>query len=159
MALRFERGDLFATPGLAALAHGCNCAGSMGAGIALEFGRRWPAMYAAYTERCSQKRFRLGDVFTWREGGQVVFNLATQPHWRSHAELHAIAASVGAMLAEACALGLTEVAMPRIGSGLGGLAWEDVLGVIAPSAQASPVLLRICDEFSPGVALAPLAAA
>ena len=34
-----------------ALAHGCNCLGSMGAGIATGFRDRYPAMYAEYRRR------------------------------------------------------------------------------------------------------------
>ena len=42
MPAQFTEGDLFAAEGIRAWAHGCNCAGSMGAGIAVEFKRRFP---------------------------------------------------------------------------------------------------------------------
>jgi len=40
MPTLFVSGDLFHHPGLKAFAHGCNCAGAMGKGIALEFRER-----------------------------------------------------------------------------------------------------------------------
>lgn len=53
MPLQFVAGDLFANRyGVQAFAHGCNCQGSMGAGIAKTFRANYPAMYAAYRERC-----------------------------------------------------------------------------------------------------------
>lgn len=156
MPLSCERGDLFATPGLCGLAHGCNVAGAMGAGIALAFRARWPAMFAEYQARCADGRFRLGEVFTWREAGVTVFNLGTQPHWRAHAELPAIASAVRAMLAEAETASLPEIALPRIGAGLGGLSWPVVLDVLGPLAQASRVRVRLCDEYIPGAPLGPL---
>jgi O-acetyl-ADP-ribose deacetylase (regulator of RNase III) len=156
MPLSLHRGDLFATPDLVALAHGCNCAGAMGAGIAVAFKARWPAMFAEYQTRCADGRFKLGDVFVWRAAETTVFNLATQPHWRAGAELAAIEASVGVMLRQGESLGLDHIAMPRIGAGLGGLAWDDVLSVIAPLAAASVVDLRVCDVFVAGAALKPL---
>jgi O-acetyl-ADP-ribose deacetylase (regulator of RNase III) len=57
-------GDLF-NLGLPAVGHGCNCAGAMGAGIAVEFKRWFPAMYQQYRRRCQQGGLQLGDVFVW----------------------------------------------------------------------------------------------
>ena len=59
----FVKGDLFAHKGLDALAHGCNCAGAMGKGIAVHFRERFPNMYGEYKQRCADGRFTLGAVF------------------------------------------------------------------------------------------------
>jgi O-acetyl-ADP-ribose deacetylase (regulator of RNase III) len=40
MSIEARTGDLFAQPDLTALAHGCNCAGAMGKGIAVPFKQR-----------------------------------------------------------------------------------------------------------------------
>lgn len=53
--------DLFASE-LPALGHGCNSAGAMGKGIAVEFRRRWPAMFDEYKRRCADGSFKLGDL-------------------------------------------------------------------------------------------------
>ena len=89
MAADFVTGDLFAAD-LPALAHGCNCKGSMGAGIAREFRRRYPAMYQAYRARCAEGAFQLGDVMMWQEGEKTIFNLATQQRSGPPADLEAI---------------------------------------------------------------------
>jgi hypothetical protein len=47
MPTAFVKGDLFGASGLGALAQGCNCAGAMGKGIAVEFRKRFPEMHAA----------------------------------------------------------------------------------------------------------------
>lgn len=39
-------------PHIRALAHGCNGAGAMGKGIAVEFRPRFPAMDTEHEERC-----------------------------------------------------------------------------------------------------------
>jgi len=53
MPIEFIKGDLFANRYKArALAHGCNCQGSMGAGMATGFRDRYPAMRAEYRRRC-----------------------------------------------------------------------------------------------------------
>ena len=64
---------------LPVVGHGCNCSGAMGAGIAVQFKRRFPEIYLEYRRRCADKTFMLGDVFVWTESTPVVYNLATQP--------------------------------------------------------------------------------
>jgi hypothetical protein len=88
MPIEFVRGDLFANRYKAqALAHGCNCQGSMGAGVAKGFRDRHPAMYEEYRRRCKAepRRFNLGDAWLWKaDGRQWVFNLGTQEgYWRA----------------------------------------------------------------------------
>ena len=126
MSIEERTGDLFAQPDLTALAHGCNCAGAMGKGIAPVFKQRWPKMFREYKARCADGRFGVGDVFVWRDGATTVFNLGIKDHWRDDARLEYIERSVAAMAREASALGVTRVGLPRIGAGLGKLAWADV---------------------------------
>lgn len=141
MAFTMVTGDLFDL-GLPAIGHGCNCAGSMGAGIAAEFKRRFPAMYQEYRRRCRQGNFQLGDIFVWdQEPDLVVYNLATQPVPRPSATLQAIDTSIRAALADAEQRGLSRLAAPRIGAGLGGLAWPDVAAVLRPAGEDSTVEL------------------
>ena len=156
MPVVLERGDLFATPDLKAFAHGCNCAGAMGKGIALAFRERWPAMYEAYKAQCQDGRFDLGSVFHWQEDGFTIFNLGTQKTWRTKADLDAIAEAVAQMIQIASALDIRDIGLPRIGAGLGGLAWIDVLEVLETLAADATVRLRVCEEHVPGQPLAPI---
>lgn len=126
MTLQHRTGDLFASDDLDALAHGCNCAGAMGKGIAVEFKRRWPDMYREYRARCLDGRLPLGDLFAWQEPGLTIYNLGTQPHWRRPAELPAIDSAVRKMLRHASENGVRTIGMPQIGAGLGRLNWEDI---------------------------------
>jgi O-acetyl-ADP-ribose deacetylase (regulator of RNase III) len=88
-------------------------------------------MYAEYRERCQTGRFILGEVFAYETGdfptnGIVIFNLATQLDPGPCANLDAIEPSVTTMLALARERVVEEVALPRIGAGIGGLDWADV---------------------------------
>jgi O-acetyl-ADP-ribose deacetylase (regulator of RNase III) len=114
----------------------------MGAGIAVQFKRRHPAMYRAYRDRCRSGTFQLGDVFTWEtEDGLVIYNLATQPAPGPSATLDAIGRSVTSALADASTRGIAQIGVPRIGAGLGGLVWGDVEAVLRDAAQSSTVNL------------------
>jgi O-acetyl-ADP-ribose deacetylase (regulator of RNase III) len=145
----FVTGDLFAYEGLEALAHGCNCAGAMGKGSAVEFRARFPAMYAEYKRRCAAKRFTVGDVFEWTEAGMTIFNLGTQATWRTGAKLTDIETALCRMLELARAHGITRVGLPRIGAGLGGLPWPQVRDLLMTLGEASTIELVVFEEYQP----------
>ena len=142
MSLTAVTGDLFGLD-LPALGHGCNCAGAMGAGIAVVFRKRYPAMYREYRRRCTAGEFRPGDVFVWEAPDLVVYNLATQPVPGPTARLDAIEASVRAALADAEVRELPRLGIPRLGAGLGGLDWSDVAPVLGRVADDSTVELVV----------------
>lgn len=144
MPLSQRTGDLFASNDLDALAHGCNCKGVMGAGIAALFSRKWPEMFRAYRVLCKQGRFRPGDCFAWQAGeSPVIYNLATQDRPGRHASLEAISASVQKMLVDAKERGIIRIGLPQIGSGIGGLAWDDVQQVLRAQAATSDIELIV----------------
>jgi len=155
MPLLFTKGDIFATDGIKAYAHGCNCAGAMGAGIAIEFKRRWPRMFEEYRARCEDGRFALGDVFTWTEDDVTVFNLGTQEHWKKKAQIPALSRAIRKTIELAKHAGIARVGLPRIGAGLGGLDWPRVKKVLRETAEDPAVTLIVFEQFVRDVA-APL---
>lgn len=150
MGIQFVRGDLFLLQ-VPALAHGCNCAGAMGKGIAVEFRKRWPNMYEAYREASKDGSFRPGDVLPWRADNRVVYNLGTEEHWRKGARLEFIEQSVREMLRQAEAEGISAIGLPRLGAGHGKLPWSQVRGLLTQLAAASPVELVVVEDFEPGM--------
>ena len=48
MVYYIQEGDIFRISQVCNFAHGCNCAGVMGKGIALQFKKRFPQMYEQY---------------------------------------------------------------------------------------------------------------
>jgi O-acetyl-ADP-ribose deacetylase (regulator of RNase III) len=155
MATEFISGDLFVNRVNAeALAQGCNCQGSMGAGVATGFRQRYPAMYEEYRRRCKAdpRTFNLGDVLFWKEEGKpAVFNLGTQErYWHGRATYEAIEASLTAMKRQADVEHITRIALPRIGAGYGGLSWKKVRVVIEAVFVDWPGTLYVYEEFVAG---------
>ena len=143
MTLEHATGDLFDLA-LPALAHGCNCSGSMAGGIAVSFRALDERMYREYAARCRDGTFRLGDVMPWElQDGRVVYNLATQQRPGRDARLDAIATSVAAMLVDAETRGLEHVVVPRLGAGIGDLDWTEVERVLADAAAGARVTLIV----------------
>jgi O-acetyl-ADP-ribose deacetylase (regulator of RNase III) len=123
----------------------------MGAGIAVSFRERYPAMYEEYRRRCKAepRQFNLGDVFLWRNEQQPwVFNLGTQERsWRGRASYDAIEAALMTMRQQADAEGIRTIAMPRIGVGYGGLSWKKVRAIIERVFADWDGMLYVYAEF------------
>ena len=154
MPVEYVSGDLFANRfGAEAFAHGCNCQGSMGAGIAVGFRQRYPEMFAEYRRRCKAepREFNLGDAFLWKcDDRPSVFNLGTQEHyWHDRATYEAIEASLRQMREQADAEGIRSIAMPRVGAGHGGLSWKKVKAVIEKVFGDWAGTLYVYEEFRP----------
>src|SRR5688572_11776777 len=134
MPVEYIAGDLFVNRvGAQALTHGCNCQGSMGAGIAVGFKERYPQMFEAYRAMCKAdpRQFNPSDCFLWMDDSPYVFNLATQEnYWRSRATYEAVRTALINMRDQADDHRITTIAMPRIGAGHGGLSWKKVRAII-----------------------------
>ena len=154
MPIEFVTGDVFVNRVQAeAFAHGCNCAGSMGAGIAVGFKERYPAMFEEFRRRCKAKppEFGLGDVFLWREEGKpAVFNLGTQTRPGRGATYPVVESALKALRVAADEAGIRSVAMPRIAAGYGGLSWKKVRALIEVAFAGWPGMLYVYDEFKEG---------
>jgi O-acetyl-ADP-ribose deacetylase (regulator of RNase III) len=153
MPIAFVTGDLFANRfHVQVLAHGCNCQGSMGAGIATGFRDRYPAMHAEYRRLCkaAPRQFNLGDAFLWKADAQPwVFNLGTQEGvWHARASYQAIEAALQMMRQQADREGITRIAMPRIGAGYGGLSWKKVRAIIESVFADWPGELYVYETYA-----------
>lgn len=154
MGIRYVSGDLFINGYQAqALAHGCNCKGSMGAGIAVGFRERYPDMFAEFRRRCKAKPRELnpGDCFLWKAADRPwVFNLATQEdYWRARATYDAVEQAWKAMREQADAESITTIAMPRIGTGYGGLSWKKLCLIVERVFEDWPGTLYVYEEYLP----------
>lgn len=132
MSVKQFNGDLF-DANLPALAHGCNCRGAMGAGIANVFKDKYPNMYTQYKSVCFRTDFQPGDVFIWvpeKAGDPIIFNLATQFNPGPDAKYSHIAISLNQAIIEAKKWDIKVIGLPRIGCGIGGLDWNIVKTIL-----------------------------
>jgi O-acetyl-ADP-ribose deacetylase (regulator of RNase III) len=160
VAIEIVSGDLFDNAFAAqSFAHGCNCQGSMGAGIAKGFRERYPEMYEEYRKRCktTPRQFNLGDSWLWKAKGQPwVFNLGTQEKiWRARASYEAIEQALRTMKQQAVAEGIRSIALPRIGAGYGGLSWRKVRAIIEQVFADWPGKLYVYEGYVAAQATPP----
>jgi len=143
----YKKGDIFHTDGLRAYAHGCDCAGQMDKGVAVAFKKKWPLMYEEYRARCQDGRFRLGDVFAWSEGEEVVYSLGIQEQSTQKAKVPALSKSLKTMAELAQKAGIERVGLPRIGTGQGGLEWPRVKKVLSEVGRETSVTFVVFEQF------------
>src|SRR3989344_5644650 len=123
------RGDILEVK-IDAIAHGCNTQGIMNAGLARVLKKRYPAMYREYKSYCEAGLFQPGDVHFYRnpeKNNPHIINVATQVDLRrGAAKLEDVRRGLEKLEESYGEWGLTNLALPRIGCGLGGLKWRDV---------------------------------
>jgi ADP-ribose 1''-phosphate phosphatase len=134
MSVTYVKGDLFNAPKGSVLAHACNCEGVWGAGIAVEFKRRFPKAHEAYRRDCATPWSPLGGCLVRPEGGYIVLCLYTSERRRPGPQLHeSILRETESALRLATMSTLIDkrpIHMPKINSGLFGVPWEKTLAVL-----------------------------
>ncbi|MBI2378718.1 MAG: macro domain-containing protein [Deltaproteobacteria bacterium] len=113
-----------------ALVNTVNCVGYMGRGIAAQFKKSFPANFKQYEATCKRNELKPGMMLVHETGTltnpRYVVNFPTKRHWRGKSRLEDIEAGLVALVREVEARGITSVAVPPLGCGLGGLDWKDV---------------------------------
>src|SRR5262245_29299831 len=110
-----------------ALVNTVNCVGVMGRGIALQFKNAFPENFRAYAAACKREEVQPGRMFVFETGQltppRYIINFPTKRHWRGKSRIEDIDAGLKALVAEVRARRIRSIALPPIGSGLGGLDW------------------------------------
>ena len=107
-----------------------NCVGVMGAGLALLFKNKFPAMFEDYKVLCKNKSVIPGKPYLWENDQVQVLNFPTKRHWQDQSLLKDIEDGLQYLASHYEEMGLQSLALPPLGCGLGGLNWPDVRSLI-----------------------------
>jgi len=122
-----------------ALVNTVNCVGIMGRGIALQFKNAFPENFRVYESACRRGELQPGRLLVFKTNDlsnpKYIINFPTKRHWRGRSRLSDIEAGLQALVGEIRALDIKSVAIPPLGSGLGGLDWTDVRPKIEAAMQ------------------------
>ena len=107
-----------------------NTVGVMGKGIALMFKDAFPGNFRIYEEACRRKEVRIGHMFVTAtdslSGPQWIINFPTKKHWRQPSKLEWIEEGLRDLQRVIRGKHIHSIAIPPLGSGNGGLDWNDV---------------------------------
>lgn len=139
----YHKGDVMKAPDTGdydMFAHGCNCFGVMGAGVALQVSRQMPWLCDIDYELLMLPENRLGSYSHVKLGGMFYFNLYTQYHFGGEGRNLNYGAIISAFNSAFYAIDdddlygykpMIKVCMPRIGAGLGGGDWSIIEEMLA----------------------------
>ena len=127
--IEYRTGDILKTDA-EALVNTVNCVGIMGRGIALQFKNAFPENFKAYAAACRRDEVRPGRMFVFETrtitNPKYIINFPTKRHWRGKSWIEDIEVGLIALAHEIRARHIRSIAIPPLGSGLGGLNWRDV---------------------------------
>jgi len=103
-----------------------NCVGTMGTGLTLQFRNKFPDMYSDYILICKEKLIRPGHLWLYTKTKPWILNFPTKLHWKDPSRLDYVEDGLNYLLDNYKSLGITSIAIPPLGCGLGRLEWNDV---------------------------------
>tara|TARA_R110000796_G_scaffold168537_3_gene285443 strand:+ start:358 stop:1443 length:1086 start_codon:yes stop_codon:yes gene_type:complete len=119
-----------------------NTVGVMGKGLALQFKKAFPGNFNVYKKACDDKSLVTGQVLSVSlnsiNAPYYVINFPTKAHWKGKSKLEYIEQGLESLKVEVKRLELKSVAIPALGSGLGGLPWQQVEKLINESLSDAP---------------------
>lgn len=117
--------------------------GVMGAGLAKAFATKYPGLSAEHRRACNVSELAVGlPHAVGLDAGRLLILFPTKADWRKPSRLEWIESGLDNIAAILAELGGQEkyrsMAVPALGCGLGGLAWEDVFPLIVNLAERTP---------------------
>jgi O-acetyl-ADP-ribose deacetylase (regulator of RNase III) len=127
--IRLVEGDILKAEA-EAIVNSVNCVGVMGRGIALQFKNAFPDNFKVYAAACKRGEVQPGRMLVYDTGElttpRYIINFPTKRHWRGKSRMEDIDSGLIALVEEIRKRGIRTIAIPPLGSGLGGLNWAEV---------------------------------
>jgi O-acetyl-ADP-ribose deacetylase (regulator of RNase III) len=125
--IHYQQGNIFSDTDTQVLVNPINLVGVMGAGLAREFRLRYSSYYFdSYQQALTKNHIAMGKLRLYVEEEPWVLDFPTKDHFRDPAQLSYIELGLCDFVKQYQAWGITSIAFPKLGCGLGKLAWSDV---------------------------------
>lgn len=124
-----------------------NLKGVMGAGLAKEFKNRYPTMFEEYKEKCINGELREGNLHLFKTNEHWILNFPTKNDYRDLSTIELIEKGLIDLRDNYKSMGIESITFPKIGSGLGGLDWQNqVLPMIHKRLDTTDLVIGISGE-------------
>lgn len=127
-----------------AIVNTVNCVGIMGRGVALQIKKEFPKNFKAYKAACERNEVQLGKMFVFETNmftnPKYIINFPTKKHWRSKSYMEDIESGLKTLVDTIQHYKIRSIAVPALGSGNGGLDWNEVHPRIETALSVIPNL-------------------
>jgi O-acetyl-ADP-ribose deacetylase (regulator of RNase III) len=132
--LEFVKGDFFKFDADVRI-NTVNCVGVMGAGVALAFKNKYPAMFKEYLKDCKAGVIKPGLPSVWKNDDMFtkeieIINFPTKDHWRKPSEYEYVENGLKWLSEYLQQKSYSTITLPALGCGHGGLDWGSVKHLI-----------------------------
>ncbi len=122
------------------LVNAVNTIGVMGKGIAFEFKKLYPDMFAKYQMYCKMGLMDVGKLQLYKTESKWILNFPTKKNWRHPSRLEYIEAGLKKFADTYQRLGIYSISFPMLGCGNGGLPWDSVRSLMEEYLEPLPSL-------------------
>lgn len=154
--IRYVSGDLLKSQAQA-IAHGVAPNDDFAHGLAHSLREQQPAMYKDFRHFCQTQHPKAGGLWTWAGAqGPRIVALFTQEAAYDHGAKpgKASAANINhalkALVAQAAREGWTSLALPRLATGVGGMAWSEVKPLLEHHLGELAIPVLVYETFHAG---------
>jgi len=144
--MKFIQGDIFESKAQTLVAT-VNCVGVMGKGLAKEFKDRFPEMFKEYVRVCKRGELRQGVLFIHDELDKKILCFPTKDNWKGPSKYEFIEAGLKNLQENYSKWGIASIAIPPLGSGLGGLDWKKVKDLIIKYMKDLPIEIEVYEPL------------
>ncbi len=131
--ITIKNGDIFCA-NVEAIVNTVNCIGVMGKGVALQFKYKYPNNFNFYKKICDAGKMIVGKVLIFdretTDSPKYIINFPTKRHWKGKSKIEDIIKGLDSLVKVVEERNIKSIAIPALGSGLGGLDWLLVKSII-----------------------------
>ena len=126
--IKYVNGDIF-NSFAQTLVNPVNTKGIMGGGLALAFKEKYPKMFEQYKIDCENKDIVVGKLHWYynTSDDKIILNFPTKNHWKEKSKIEYIEKGLEYFIKYYKEIGIKSVAFPKLGCGLGGLDWDNLV--------------------------------
>ena len=136
--IEYIEGNIFDSP-MQVIVNTVNTVGVMGKGLALEFKKRYPAMFVVYKRACEKHSFKVGKLMTYTAPDHIILLFPTKENWRYPSKLSYIETGLKHFCENYAQRGITSIAFPKLGCGNGELDWNEVRPLMERYLKGLPI--------------------
>jgi O-acetyl-ADP-ribose deacetylase (regulator of RNase III) len=127
--IKYKQGNIIGE-NVDAIVNTVNCVGVMGRGLALQYKNKFPDNFKTYAKACKDGEVIIGKMFITQTGQltnpKYIINFPTKRHWRGKSKIEYIECGLIDLINIIKKYDIKSIAIPPLGSGLGGLDWNIV---------------------------------